>query len=119
MRLSLRGQNLSIELGGFTPLRGASHFLLLVQKKVTKEIHTPDAAPSGCPRLLGQAGRSLNSPLTGLRQRDRTTPASPARLGGVAGALKIKGKIKGKVKFNSNNSNNNSNNNNNNNNGNN
>jgi len=30
----------------------------------------------------------------GLRQRDRTTPASPARLGGVAGAPKIKGKVK-------------------------
>ena len=28
--LSLRGLRLSIELGGFTPLRGASHFLLLV-----------------------------------------------------------------------------------------
>jgi hypothetical protein len=42
MRLSLRGQNLSIELGGFTPLRGASHFLLLVQNKVTKE-NTPHA----------------------------------------------------------------------------
>ncbi len=95
-----------LKLGGFAPLRGGDLLSLLVHplrglpsvedRKQRK--HTPDTAPSGCPRLLGQAGRSLNSPLTGLRQRDRTTPASPAHLGGAAGAPKIKGKIKSKSK---------------------
>ena len=78
-----------LKLGGFAPLRGGDLLSLLVHplrglpsvedRKQRK--HTPDPAPSGCPRLLGQAGRSLNSPLAGLRQRDRTPPEDAALLG--------------------------------------
>jgi hypothetical protein len=55
---SLRGLCLSLELGGFTPLRGASHFLLLVQNKVTKEKHAPRLRRlRRYPPVLVEAGR--------------------------------------------------------------
>ncbi len=55
----------------------APHFLLLRQKKVSKEKATPGYAVgcADCPALLGEPGGWLNSPLRGSNTASRNPPA--------------------------------------------
>lgn len=65
---------------GFSALR-ACNFLLLRQKKVTKEKATPGATPGGARSLarLGRPGGSLNSPAAQTTQPDFPRPACVAQ----------------------------------------
>jgi len=70
----------SLSQAGVSALR-ASHFLLLRQKKVSKEKATPGSAP-GVARslaLLGRPGGSLNSPAAQTPRTDCPRPACVAQ----------------------------------------
>jgi hypothetical protein len=57
----------------------ASHFLLLRQKKVSKQKATPGSAPFGFLALLGGPGGLLNSPAAQATQADCPRPACVAQ----------------------------------------
>ena len=66
----------------------ASYFLLLRQKKVSKEKATPGSVP-GCARFLALLGRPGGcATRLRLRQRQPTAPGAPALLGASQGARK-------------------------------
>ena len=69
---------------GGSPAAGI--FLLLAQKKGTKENGTPFRRPCGFPCVARPAGRLRNS-AHGLRQSSPTSPGSAALLGGGKGEL--------------------------------
>ena len=67
---------------GGSPAAGI--FLLLAQKKGTKEKGTPFRRPCGVPCVARQAGRLRNS-AHGLRQSSPTSPGSTVLLAGEKG----------------------------------
>ena len=77
---------------------GASHFSLLVQRKVTKRKHTRAARPSLCYGCASAAGISGSSILLLRKQRTSLCAAlrvSPATLAAPHGARKAFSKSKG------------------------
>ena len=62
----------------------ASHFLLLRQKKVTKEKATPACRPFGVP-CVARLVRRLRNSRYALRQSSPTTPDQSPLLGGAQG----------------------------------
>ena len=81
--------NIKIKTAGGRP--AASHFLLLRQKKVTKEKATPVCRPCGVP-CVARLVRRLRNSRYALKQSSPKSPDQPPLLGGAQGMKRRKPK---------------------------